>query len=158
MKGSTKKINREEWMLALLLIRGSSGEAEPIVGRLKLMKQLFVIGQLLKPANFYEFVPYLYGPCSFDVYKDLQALLSINAIDVIDEFRDGYGTHKISEKGMHEFRPVFDSLDSATKSAIEKVKRDYNNLSTIELLAKIYKEYPDFAINSMFKIPQELKP
>jgi len=41
---------------------------------IQLMKGLFFIKQELELKDFYEFEPYLYGPCSFEVYRDLEIL------------------------------------------------------------------------------------
>lgn len=153
----TQNLNRKSWMLALLMSKGSQNKAEAIVGRLRLMKQLFIVSQKIQPKDFYEFVPYLYGPCSFGVYRDLQELKAENLIDVINEFRDGYGTYKISGKGIKRLAEEFKSLDEKAKHELEEIKKTYNQLPIIDLLAKIYKEYPEFASKSMFRIPERLK-
>jgi Fe2+ or Zn2+ uptake regulation protein len=45
-----------------------------LLSPIQLMKGLFLIKQELKLKDFYEFEPYHYSPCSFDVYRDLEIL------------------------------------------------------------------------------------
>jgi hypothetical protein len=45
-----------------------------LLSPIQLMKGLFLIKQELELKDFYEFEPYLYGPCSFEVYRDLEIL------------------------------------------------------------------------------------
>lgn len=45
--------------------------------RIRLMKSLFLTWHRTERRlkDFYEFTPYLYGSCSFDLYRELEALL-----------------------------------------------------------------------------------
>ncbi|MCC6003788.1 MAG: hypothetical protein LM590_05545 [Thermofilum sp.] len=45
-----------------------------LLSSIQLMKGLFLIKQELELKDFYDFEPYLYGPCSFEVYGDLEIL------------------------------------------------------------------------------------
>lgn len=61
-------LSKREWILLLL-------RQKPL-DRIRLMKALFLIwhrsGRNLK--DYYEFTPYMYGPCSFELYTELDAL------------------------------------------------------------------------------------
>lgn len=150
-------IDRKNWILLLLYAKGKDGSfCEPIRGRIKLMKELFVLGQIIKPSNFYEFVPYLYGPCSFELYEDLEALTQERLVDIFDEYRDGHGLYSLTKEGTEKSKKVFDSLDKNTSNKISQIKSELNHLSFLDLLKKIYKEYPDFAKKSMVVLPKEL--
>ena len=74
--------NRRDILLLLLYSPGSSDTPnEPILGRTRIVKMLFVFkhealshfrrGTLINDANFYEFFPWSYGPFSSEVYDDL---------------------------------------------------------------------------------------
>jgi hypothetical protein len=60
-------LSKRDWLLLLLLNKP--------LDRIRLMKALFLIwhrsGRTLE--NYYEFTPYMYGPCSFDLYAELDA-------------------------------------------------------------------------------------
>lgn len=150
-------IDRKNWILLLLYTKGKDGSfCEPIRGGIKLMKELFVLGQTIKPSNFYEFVPYLYGPCSFELYEDLETLTQERLIDIFDEYRDGHGLYSLTKKGIEKSKKFFNSLDKDTSDKISQIKSELNHLSFLDLLKKIYKEYPDFAKKSMVVLPKEL--
>ncbi len=150
-------MNRKDWILLLLYAKGKEGSfCEPIRGRIKLMKELFVLGQTIKPSNFYEFIPYLYGPCSFELYKDLEALTEKRLVDIFDEYRDGHGLYSLTKEGIEKSKKIFDSLDKTISDKISQIKGELNQLSFLDLLKKIYKEYPDFAKKSMVVSPKEL--
>ena len=85
----SNKINRKDLILLLLYAPGSSGEeAEPIDGRTRLMKLLFLlqadqsIDKTLDPKRKYEFQPYHYGPFAKDVYDDLEFLENVGLVEV----------------------------------------------------------------------------
>lgn len=74
--------NRKDLLLLLLYSPGRTGSYnEPIVGRTRLVKMLFLFreellerfrkGTELSPDSYYEFYPWHYGPFSRDVYDDL---------------------------------------------------------------------------------------
>jgi len=150
-------INRKDWILLLLYAKGKEESfCEPIRGRIKLMKELFVLGQTIKPSNFYKFVPYLYGPCSFELYEDLETLTQERLVDIFDEYRDGHGLYSLTKEGTEKSKKIFDSLDKAISDKINQIKGELNQLSFLDLLKKIYKEYPDFAKKSMVILPKEL--
>ncbi|HLE00568.1 MAG TPA: hypothetical protein VJB59_09930 [Bdellovibrionota bacterium] len=80
---STLKIdNRRDVMLLLFFSPGKSEQFnEPIIGRTRLVKMLFLFrrealqhfkqGTEVTDDNFYEFFPWNFGPFSVDVYDDL---------------------------------------------------------------------------------------
>jgi len=86
----SNKLNRKDLLLLLLFSPGSSGEeAEPIDGRTRLMKLLFLlqfqvdfpVDKILESKSKYEFQPYHYGPFTKDVYNDLEFLENVGLIE-----------------------------------------------------------------------------
>jgi uncharacterized protein YwgA len=82
------KINRKDLLLLLLYSPGPSGEAgEPIDGRTRLMKLLFLLQQdypvekILTSSCKYDFQAYHYGPFTKDVYNDLEFLENVGLIE-----------------------------------------------------------------------------
>jgi hypothetical protein len=79
--------NRKDVLLLLLFAPGPTGdEGEPIDGRTRLMKFLYLLHRQLaiedklgikKP---YSFEPYHYGPFSKDLYEDLEFLSNVGLI------------------------------------------------------------------------------
>jgi len=111
---------------------------------LQIMKALFLYAQKEKPTDFYEFNPYLYGPCSFDVYSDLKLLESDGFITTYPTHRGWsfYGVTSEGEKYLIENTKIIQKLDEIKKLILSK--------SFIELLKYVYSRYPEFAKNSIF--------
>ena len=85
------KFNRKDLLLLLLFSQGQSEEeAEPIEGRTRLMKLLFLlqfqkefpVDKILESHSKYEFQAYHYGPFTKDVFNDLEFLENVGLIDV----------------------------------------------------------------------------
>jgi uncharacterized protein YwgA len=88
----TNQLNRKDLLLLLLYSPGSTGDvAEPINGRTRLMKLLFLLQEnfplekLLGSKRVYDFQPYHYGPFAKDVYDDLEFLENVNLVKVISK-------------------------------------------------------------------------
>ena len=83
---------RKDILLLLFYAPGKTGVVnEPIVGRTKLVKLLFLFkkealehfrkGTPINEDNFYQFFPWKYGPFSTDVYDDLTFFLLRGFVD-----------------------------------------------------------------------------
>lgn len=90
------KIDNRRDILLLLLYSPGAGEAvnEPIVGRTRLTKAIFLFrqealkhfrkGTAISEENFYEFFPWNFGPFSKEVYDDLNFFLLRGFIESLD--------------------------------------------------------------------------
>lgn len=137
-------INRRDWLIALLHAAGTRGYNEPVVGSVRIMKLLFLIKQRIQLNNFYTFQPYLYGPCSFDVYKDLAELTKESIVEEIKDKYTKFETFKLTTKGEKEGERTFSELPDETKKAIEEVKTEFNQMSFVTLLRYVYSKYPKY--------------
>lgn len=88
--------NRKDILLLLLYSQGASGqEAEPIKGKTRLMKLLFLLGRekriddKLGVRNWYDFKAYDYGPFSSQVFDDIDFLRNV---DLIQTSKSGFQT------------------------------------------------------------------
>ena len=63
-------MNRENWILALLFADNQS----PIKGSIKLMKEMFLINQEVDTG--YKFRAWDLGPVCFEIYEDIDKLVS----------------------------------------------------------------------------------
>ncbi len=91
--------NRRDILLLLLHSPGTGDEPnEPIVGRTRLVKELFLFREELLPEfkrgtelteeNFYEFFPWAYGPFSRQVYDDLNFFILRGFIQTSESTED----------------------------------------------------------------------
>ncbi|HDL09688.1 MAG TPA: hypothetical protein ENG39_00340, partial [Candidatus Omnitrophica bacterium] len=106
---------------------------------IQIMKGLFLIKERLNPPNFYDFQPYLYGPCSFDVYRDLKILFEDGMIISIPS-PSGWRIYGISSQGIRKCREM--QLGKDMVDGIKEIKTFVVNKSFIELLRYIYEKYP----------------
>lgn len=97
---AAKSIDNRRDILLLLLYAPGLGEAvnEPIVGRTRLMKMLFLFkeealqhfrrGTEITEENFYEFFPWNFGPFSRQVYDDLTFFTLRGFIETLETSED----------------------------------------------------------------------
>lgn len=94
----TKIKNSKDLIMLLLAAKGASAQPyEPISGRTRLMKMLFLFDKELKvefkkmnsqafdEGALPKFEAYDYGPFSSEVYSDLEWLVNMKFVDVMDE-------------------------------------------------------------------------
>lgn len=143
-------LTRKEWILLLL-------KQDPL-DRIHIMKALFLIwhrsGRNI--PVYFEFIPYLYGPCSFEVYSVLTVMESSRLIVQPPHPIQQWASYYLTEKGKKEVKEILRQADPDTLRLIEKVALEVSRLSFYQLLQKVYSEAPDFSANSMFR--EVLKP
>jgi len=130
---------KQQILLNFLIVNNK----EPM-SSIQIMQAMFLYSQKVKPQNFYEFVPYLYGPCSFDVYTDLKLLENRGLITSYPTSR-GWNFFGITSEGE---KYLID--DTKIVQKLQEIKKEIVSKSFIELLKYIYSKYPAFTINSIF--------
>lgn len=138
-----------------------AGGEEPIEGRTRMQKLVFLLQQRLEErdedpfrSEDYEFIAYDYGPFSKDLYDDLDSLSERGQIeDSEEELRDG------KEKYDYEIQPggadfVERHLHKQGAKEIlelaEELKKEYNDMLLSELIEHVYSQYPEYAENSIY--------
>jgi len=138
-------LNKKDWIL--LLLRQSP------LDRIHIMKALFLVwhrsGRDI--TDYFAFEPYLYGPCSFEVYSVLGNLQSNGLIDQPLHPLPRWVNYCLTEKGRKEAEQATKRAPHVTLGLIEQVSKEISQLAFLELLQRVYAEAPDFAVNSMFK-------
>ncbi len=138
-------IAKEDWILLAL--------RQTPLDRIHIMKALFLVwhrsGRAMK--DYLVFEPYLYGPCSFEIYSAL-ANLSADGVIVqpphpVPEWADYY----VTARGRKRVEEIAKAVPTRTQKLVDEVVTEISRLSFNELLRKVYTEAPDFAVNSMFK-------
>jgi len=141
-------MNRRDILLCFIALP----EGKPnVLSPIQIMKGMFLIKRELNISNFYEFEPYLYGPCSFEVYRDLEQLTRENLIISLPSFR-GWNFYMISSKGMIKFKELSKSMDKDFLEELKRIKRLVMGKSFLGLLKYVYERYPEFAVNSIINI------
>lgn len=82
--------NRKDIILLLLALPGCSGNKfEPILGRTRMMKLLYLLDKEINVKkrlglnSYYDFEAYHYGPFSKDVFDDIEFLRNVGLVNVV---------------------------------------------------------------------------
>ena len=138
-----------------------AGDGEPIEGRTRLQKLVFLMQKRLEEAgedplqsDDYEFIPYDYGPFSKELYDDLDEIMARNMVEGreenLDEDKVKYN-YKIQEDGEQW---VSDQLSKKEAQRIlelaEEIKNEYGDVYLSDLIDEVYSRYPKYAENSIY--------
>jgi uncharacterized protein YwgA len=133
--------------ILLYFIYAPVKEAE-LLSPIQIMKGLFLIKQELKLEDFYRFEPYIYGPCSFEVYSDLEILTKERLITRVPSGGRWF-YYKITPLGKDKINAILDTMDRELSQCILEIKKFVVRNSIFELLSYVYSKYPDYARNSV---------
>ena len=104
------------------------------MSKLRLVKLMFLIS---KRIPLYYFVPYKYGPFSFQLYHDLSRLE-----------KDGFVS--IDDDSVHLLKADIPSVDHKIKNIVRMNSEKYSALDDKMLLDYIYEEHPEYTIFSQY--------
>jgi len=116
--------------------------------RIRLMKYAFLLsrdGEALVPESAgYEFVPYKYGPFSFELYHDLTKLQEKGY--VVPDGPDG--ALKIASESEGQAREQVEALPWKVREPLADLPAKYRDTSHDDLLREVYSRFPWYAVNS----------
>jgi uncharacterized protein YwgA len=145
-------LERRDWLLLLLGFKGHEGQValDPV----RIQKGMFLLAQEgdLPEAERYDFTPYHYGPYSFDLRRDLEALEGEGLVK--SEPAPGYSwrRYRLSAAGLMRARDVMrHEAPSAEVVRTYQIKVRVTEQSFNELLRDVYAEHPDYATRSIFR-------
>jgi len=129
----------------LLLLR-----AKPM-DRIRLMKALFLLwhrsGRNI--PGYFRFEPYLYGPCSFEVYSFLDDLCARRLIVQLPHPVERWPEYYLTARGREAAERAAKSADPQIRLQLEQVAKEVSELEFSELLRRVHEEAPEFAVNSV---------
>ncbi len=117
----------ERVLLYLLKKRGK-------VDRMRTVKEMFLISQF---TDSYDFVPYSYGPFSFEMYNDIRKL-------------EEKGYVRETEKGLEYAGLSFPEPSETDRRAVDYVLNTYGSMNNHELMDLVYEKFPDYTIFSKY--------
>src|SRR5437867_675449 len=131
-----------DWVLVMLFAGGRSRKYnEPIVGRTRLMKEMFLLREQARiPPPFYEFEPYKYGPNSRALLEDLESLERRGLVQ--SSTARGGTSYSLTPDGFRIAAQLYERLDQATKEQVLRIKTRFNSMPLPELLSYVYASYP----------------
>lgn len=141
-------------LLPLLLASDASAgpsEAEPL-DRLRMQKGVFLSAKR-GPANWselYSFTPYDWGPYSFDLASMLEHLVADGLLEKEAFPGKRYLRYRTTASGERVIQNLVDQVTAEEYSFVRAIRAYVSTRSFARLLREVYKEYPEFAVNSRF--------
>ncbi|MFZ0410447.1 MAG: hypothetical protein WAL51_02925 [Candidatus Acidiferrales bacterium] len=143
-------MNRHSWLLLTLFDAGPRGLAPA-----QLQKILFLLAQeipeLLGTQDFYDFIPYNYGPFSKQIYRDAESLAQRGMVNIYWPPGSSYPMYELTPNGFEQARVHERYADRRARQYLRSVVRWAQPLRFSELVSSIYKKYPSFRVNSVFQ-------
>lgn len=118
-------------------------EARNRASRVQLMKWAFLLSveTQSRPRNAcYQFVPYHYGPYSFSLYQEIDALVRHGIIENANEHGNRWRLTEIANE-------VDISLPAPMKTDLYYVMNRYGSMNNRQLIDTVYDKYPWYTIN-----------
>lgn len=141
-------MNRSEILLAGLAAGGENVTYTPV----QLQKLFFLLDREVSAAlggPFFRFVPYDYGPFDQGVYAGVDDLARRGLASVQSTGR--YRVYGLSQAGQLEGKRLLETMQPATRDYVVNVARWVRQLSFQQLVASIYRKYPEMKANSVFR-------
>jgi hypothetical protein len=140
---------RQQVLLSFLAASDEESALDPV----RVMKGLFLIDQeapreWLPVDARYVFEPYLYGPFSTDVYRDLDHLTGLGY--AVLDLRTGR-SWTVTPSGRALATSTSNHLPAGLRTYIREVRTFVSSASFRDLLNAVYERYPHFATKSVFR-------
>ncbi len=143
-------MNKSDWTL-LAIALAENAALTPV----QLQKALFLIGKTLPAVDqsgFYTFKPYNYGPFCQSIYADAEKLSVEGLVEIVAVPDQSWSNYRITEIGVAKAKALLDNLDDAQSQYLTGLVQWITELSFEQLLSFIYEKYPEYAVNSMFRV------
>ena len=137
------RLEKQDWLLLLL--------QEKPLDRVRLMKALFLIWHRSgrKLADFYDFIPYMYGPCSFDLYRELDAAEREKFVTQAPHAGSRWARYFLTRRGEDAAANARQKMDQPSLDLLRSVAEEVASAGFHDLLWRVYAEAPDFAMQSV---------
>jgi hypothetical protein len=144
-------ISRRQEVL-LMFLGVSATPVDPI----RIMKGMFLITkkmpeEWLPQEDRYDFVAYDYGPCSFEIYRDLDTLERQGLVRADEVSGESWKKFSVSSSGKAELVRLEPTFAREARSYISRVREFVGRLSFQQLLKSVYAAFPEYARNSVFE-------
>ena len=118
--------------LLLATLEAFGGDVPPT----DFMKLMFLLREKFGRRE-YDFTPYKYGPFSWTLYRDKEALVKFGALGESERFT----LTRSAERRI-------DEIGEAERSAVEALRRDVGDARGKTLVRRVYLDYPYYATRS----------
>lgn len=140
-------MDRHELMTAALAAAGENASFTPV----QVQKLFFLIDREashLVDGPHFDFRPYDYGPFDRTVYDELD-MLSLSGSVAVALGR--YRLYSLTAEGFSEGQRLLETLPVPTRRFLCDAAGWVRSLNFQQLVAAIYRRYPDMKVNSIFR-------
>jgi len=136
-----------DWLLLLF-----DGAREPL-DRVRIQKSMFLFAERSKAADGekYHFTPYHYGPFSFAIYPDLDALVERGLLRTEADPALGSPRYSLTGAGQQAVDELRQSAPARRVEVLRSLRDWVTERSFRVLLEDVYRMYPQYAVNSVFR-------
>jgi DNA-binding PadR family transcriptional regulator len=144
-------MDSKDWLLLFIAAPADKTGEVSKVDPIRIMKGMFYFTKESLRSDIHEFQPYHLGPVSFAIYKDLDDLVAVGFVAVEDVPGETWKRYYVTSDGVSKAKQLETQIDPALLDALREQKRRMCSFGFLELLRKVYKDYPDFASKSIFR-------
>lgn len=142
-------LNREDW-LKMVLWAANGKPLSPV----QLQKTLFLLGKTAPHVvgdEYYEFIPYNYGPFDADIYADAEQLQWQGLVSIDAPAGQRWKSYSLTQTGAEKAEVLAGTLPVEAKDYLAKLVQWVLRLDFRTLLQYIYSKYPTYRANSVFQ-------
>ncbi len=142
---------RQKTLLMFLGVDGEQG-IDPV----RVQKGLFIMAMetpkdWLPTEARYRFEPYHYGPYSAEIQYDLDKLEGYGLVEATRVIGRSWNYYSLTPEGAQLSSEVAEATNPKVVEYTQKLRDFVGNLTFRNLLTTVYRNYPDYAVNSVFK-------
>jgi len=142
-------MERADWLLLFIGLTGGKYATD----QLRVMKGMFLLDQEgpQELRGLYRFQAYDYGPFDSSVYSDLDALNRAALISITHGGGTSRRQYEVTARGSERVVHLQREVTPTALGEVQRVKNTVTSLGFTDLLKKVYRDYPDYAIYSVAK-------
>jgi hypothetical protein len=145
---AARALDPSDWLLLLF-----NGVRQPL-DRVRIQKSMFLFAERSKAPDGekYEFQPYHYGPFSFGIYPDLERLVEQGLVRLEpDPAGSGSPSYGLTGPGRERVEEVRRRAPAERLELLGSLRDWVTARSFGNLLNDVYRMYPGYAVNSVFR-------
>lgn len=142
-------MRKKDWILIVL-----NCSEDKTLSPVQLQKSLFLLKHMNPDTfsnKFYNFIPYHYGPFCLNVYEDADLLKFNEMININVNTIERWNIYSITDKGIQYVDDLKKQIEPELYNYALEIVKWVKNKSFSQLISAIYKQFPKFKVNSVFK-------
>jgi len=142
-------MKKKDWIFIVL-----NCSKDKTLSPVQLQKSLFLLKYMNPDTfsnNFYNFIPYHYGPFCLQIYEDADFLKSKNLININTNIIGRWKIYSINDKGLKYVDILKKKIKPEVYDYALEIVEWIKSKSFSQLISAIYKQFPEFKVNSVLK-------